>query len=189
MTETANEQVLSLNTVTNTIIEGENVLEQQSEEAVIIRAESNFVSAIHQDDEETQQLESDEVEEVENNDIEEAESVELNENEFQLIDSEVGSVPEGSVIDRYLAEIQRKMREGEISDQFLKKNFWIYPTSAYFVLQESTIDPNSLCIPKVFIWIPHKLQNNLKCPYCKSDIEVKGHCNNPRARRVVDLFE
>lgn len=189
MTETANDQVLNLNAVTNTPNEEANDLEQQPEESDVITVESNTVSPVHQDNEETDKLESDEIEDVESSDIEEAESVELNENEFQQIDSEVGSVPEGSVIDRYLAEIQRRMREGEISEQFIKKNFWIYPTSPYSVLQESNIDPNSLCIPRVFIWIPHKLQNNLKCPYCKSDIEVKGHCNNPRARRVIDLYE
>ena len=121
--------------------------------------------------------------------VDDPETHDLDENEFQQIDEEIGSVPEGSVIDVYLGGIQKKLREKVISDDFVKSNFWIHPPSAYSTLSKDKVDPFLLCIPRIFIWLPHKLQIDLRCPVCNKGIEVKGHSNNPKARRIIDLYE
>ncbi|CAO3633294.1 unnamed protein product [Mucor hiemalis] len=97
------------------------------------------------------------------------------ENEFHDIDTEIGSVPVDSLIDKYLAKIQLNLKDGTITKEFVKSNFWIHPKASSFILSENKkIDPLSLCLPRVFLWFPHYLQNNLRCPTCNSKFEVKG---------------
>lgn len=123
--------------------------------------------------------------------VEDPETDELDENEFQQMDNEVGSFPIDSVIDKYLTEIQRRISEGEISTEYIKSHFWIHPDSSYSHLSKNNIDPKLLCIPRVFLWLPHELQKDLNCPKCKTDtgFRFKEFNTKPRARRIVDLYE
>lgn len=136
----------------------------------------------------TQAIDSNEVGE-EAHFVEEAETRELNENEFLQVDVDIGSVPIGSVVDSYLAKIQERLRGGKMPEEYTQSNFWVHPNASFFTLGNIEKDPLQLCIPRVFLWFPHHLQKDLKCPYCHSAIEVKGFNTDPRARRIIDFYE
>jgi hypothetical protein len=57
------------------------------------------------------------------------------------------------------------------------------------MLETNRKDPESLYTPRVFLWFPHHLFKDLKCPTCSEKISVKGFNKKPRARRVIDLNE
>lgn len=140
-------------------------LSQRNDVQVIDTIVDDSPSPIEEDveeniDDSTEEQAEERVEEEFEEQVEEPEINELDENQFALIDSEIGSVPEGSMIDVYLGEIQRKLRTGEISYQFVKSNFWIYPSSSFFALKNKiSIDLSLLCTLRGFIWLPHKWRN------------------------------
>jgi hypothetical protein len=114
----------------------------------------------------------------------------LNEEEFDGLDAIAGSLPENSVMDSYLAEIQEELRGGKLPSPYKNKTFWVQEESASFVLVKNT-DPKLIYRPRVFLWLPHHLKKDLVCPdpKCKSPIEVKAFQKNPRARRIIDQNE
>jgi hypothetical protein len=116
------------------------------------------------------------------------EIADLDENEFDLADQQIGSVPDNSVVDAYLARIQDRLRGGKYPEEYKNGTFWVNTKSPSFILKSET-DPTALYEPRVFLWFPHHLKKDLKCPTCSSDIKVKSFNNKPRARRIIDLTE
>jgi hypothetical protein len=57
------------------------------------------------------------------------------------------------------------------------------------MLEKNKINPDCLYIPRVFLWFPHHLFKDLKCPTYNEKISVKGYNKKPRARRVINLNE
>lgn len=132
-----------------------------------------------------------EFEDIDDNELEndnEIETEELNENEFTTIDIEAASIPEESHVNKYLAEIQERLR-GKVPKEYQNGTFWVHQKNPYFMLEAQKRDPNCLYIPRVFLWLPHHLVKDLKCPTCEAKISVKGFNKKPRARRVIDLNE
>jgi hypothetical protein len=104
------------------------------------------------------------------------------------------SVPQGSVVDRYLKKIQDKYRNCSKSnkpDIYKEDTFWIHRKLPAFVLDKK-VDPDALYEPKVCLWFPeyfltenHKV---FKCVYpgCNFDMKLNGFNTNPRARKIYD---
>lgn len=126
---------------------------------------------------------------VEDDIAEEIGSEELDENQFFDVDEQLGSVEEGSVVDNYLKSIQERLRGGSMPSEYKNGTFWVHVKSPSFILGGAVIDPTLLYIPRVFLWFPHHLKKDLKCPTCNSRFVVRGFTTDPRARRVIDLFE
>ncbi len=57
------------------------------------------------------------------------------------------------------------------------------------MLETNRKDPKSLYTPRVFLWFPHHLFKDLKCPTCNEKIRGKEFNKKPRARRAIDLNE
>ncbi|KAG2191844.1 hypothetical protein INT47_009991, partial [Mucor saturninus] len=116
----------------------------------------------------------------------EGEPEELNENEFIAADSDAASISEESYVNTYLANLQERLK-GKKPDEYLNGTFWVHPRNPYFMLEKSNKDPCDLYTPRVFLWFPHHLVKNLKCPVCEVNISVKGFNKKPRARRIIDV--
>lgn len=123
--------------------------------------------------------------------VDETEIVELDEAEFFQMDNDISSIPANSVIDQYLFNIQKKIKSKEITREYIKEHFWVYPKSPYYIRTAADIDPTLLCQPRVFLWFPHYFEKDLKCPEpgCRRKLEIKGYNSKPRARRIIDLHE
>jgi hypothetical protein len=62
---------------------------------------------------------------------------------------------------------------------------WILPLDPVFSMSRHRFDPTILYRPRIFLWLPHFLVQELYCPNCRSRILEK---NGPLApRRIVDL--
>jgi hypothetical protein len=73
---------------------------------------------------------TDEAGEIEEKGAEEEEEVEeLNEEEFDGLDAIAGSLPENSVMDSYLTEIQEELRGGKLPSPYKYKTFWVQEES------------------------------------------------------------
>ncbi|CAO3657291.1 unnamed protein product [Mucor hiemalis] len=109
---------------------------------------------------------------------EEEEITELNEEEFNVIDSDIGSVEEKGVIDAYLDSIQKRIiKEGEGKArkkprEYEDGTFWVHKKNPAFILSNSGhINPKELC------------------PECDNSICVKEYNDKPKGRRVIDIDE
>lgn len=117
-----------------------------------------------------------------NNDlVDNEEDIELNEDEF----AEIGTSPLEQFVDHYLDQIQTRLRGGKIPEEYKNGTFWIHRKEASFTL----VDNNAPPLPRVFLWAPHHLQKDLKCPTCNHKIQVKSFNKKPRARRIIDIDE
>jgi uncharacterized Zn-finger protein len=125
--------------------------------------------------------------------IENPEIEELDENQFSEMDEEIGALREDSVIDKYLHEIQNKIKARAKHNlkpvEYENGTFWIHPKSPSFVLGGDDLDPTSLYHPRVFLWFPHHFMKDMRCPQCNSKLESLGYNHKPRARRITDLSE
>lgn len=132
-----------------------------------------------------------EIEELDDENIvnlDDDEDIELDQTEFEAIDNIAGSLPEDSVVSNYLEGIYNRLKGGNEPAEYQKKTFWVHHESPSFAISKKT-KPDSLYIPRVFIWLPHYIKKDLKCPTCSSKLEIKGYNTEPRARRVIDLHE
>ncbi|KAI7874434.1 uncharacterized protein EV154DRAFT_569718 [Mucor mucedo] len=124
---------------------------------------------------------------------------ELDEDMIQKIDRDAGLVQENSVIDKFLKSIQDRIKEDNKKDplrfpkrpkQYQNGTFWVQRKSPVFALKDQLeLTPNVLYQPRVFLWFPHHLVSNLKCPKCSTPTTffVKEWNTCPRARRITDL--
>lgn len=103
-----------------------------------------------------------------------------------MIDNNAASNLQASYVNNYLAEIQGRLR-GKKPIEYLNGTFWVRPKDPYFLLKKNSKDLRRLYSPRVFLWFPHHLVENLKCPVCASSIRIKGFNKKPRARRIIDL--
>lgn len=114
------------------------------------------------------------------------EEIEIDENQFAEADEAIGSVSDNSVIDSYLEEIQTRLKGNKVPKEYLNKTFWVERSCPSFLLAKK-VDPSRLYLPRVFLWLPHHLKNDLNCPKCKAQLKIKGFNTSPRARKVVDI--
>lgn len=75
------------------------------------------------------------------------------------------------------------------SDEYRNSTIWAPRKDPYFMLDNNTKDPRCLYTPRVFLWFPHHLVKDLKCPTCEARINMKGFNKKPRARIIIDLNE
>lgn len=116
------------------------------------------------------------------------------------VEQEAGSIKESSVVDRYLKSIQERIKDDKKGSQrrsappkeYQNGTFWVQRKNAAFILRDQLeLNPDQLYQPRVFLWFPHHLSSNLKCPKCTvpTTFYVKEWNTNPRARRITDLNE
>lgn len=120
---------------------------------------------------------------------------------MQKIDRDAGLVQENSVIDKFLKSIQDRIKEDNKKDpprfpkppkEYQNGTFWVQRKNPVFALKDQLeLTPNVLYQPRVFLWFPHHLVSNLKCPKCSTPTSffVKEWNTCPRARRITDLDE
>ena len=63
-------------------------------------------------------------------------------------------------------------------------SFWIYPPEPAILLSRRRFDPTLFYRPRIFLWLPHFLVEDLHCPTCKTAILEKNGALRPR--RIVD---
>jgi hypothetical protein len=63
-------------------------------------------------------------------------------------------------------------------------SFWIYPPEPAILLSRRRFDPTLFYRPRIFLWLPHFLVDDLHCPACKTAILEKNGALRPR--RIVD---
>jgi hypothetical protein len=115
---------------------------------------------------------------------------ELDENDYELIDQGMGSVEEDGVVNDYLKKLRHRLRGGNSPSEYKNGTFWVSRRNPAFILHTSDeADPKPLYEPRVFLWFPHHLKNDLKCPQCKKNLKVKGFNGKPIARRIIDESE
>ncbi|CEP07118.1 hypothetical protein, partial, partial [Parasitella parasitica] len=103
------------------------------------------------------------------------------------IDEAVNTIAENGVIDNYLEAIQKRLKDSKMPREYVEGTFWVARKSPSFILEKPN-DVEKLYEPRVFLWFPHHLKKELKCPVCDSKkIEVKGFNTKPRARRIIDI--
>ena len=107
------------------------------------------------------------------------------------------------VVQTYLVGLRETLSR-QIKDRgkpvcYMEGHFWIRPQDPYFAMLKAEkspdgLNPERLYHPRVFLWLPNLLNDNLpKCPntecakYKKGDLSVKGWNDKPIARRVIDL--
>ena len=64
-------------------------------------------------------------------------------------------------------------------------SFWIHPPEPIFDLSQHRFNPISLYRPCVYLWLPHHLVDNMRCPKCGHDKLEKQGALPPR--RIFDL--
>ena len=125
----------------------------------------------------------------------------LNEEIIEQMDREAGLVEESSAVDRYLQTIQNRIKEDNKKDasrsprppkEYRNGTFWVHRKDPAFALRDQLeLSPEILYQPRVFLWFPHHLVTNLKCPKCTipTTFFVKEWNTQPRARRITDIDE
>lgn len=86
--------------------------------------------------------------------------------------------------------ILKKCDENHLPDPYKVSSLWILPSSPGMLLwkqwrRNGQFDRTALWKPRVFIWIPHLLCNNIPCPHCSSSLSGNGIAHDPRP--VYDL--
>ncbi|KAI8328473.1 hypothetical protein EDC96DRAFT_72249 [Choanephora cucurbitarum] len=125
----------------------------------------------------------------------------LDEEIIQQMDREAGLVEESSAVDRYLKTIQDRIKEDNKKDssrsprppkEYRNGTFWVHRKDQAFALRDQLeLNPEILYQPRVFLWFPHHLVSDLKCPKCTilTTFFVKEWNTHPRARRITDIDE
>lgn len=163
----------------------ETVVEDNEEDW---ESEAEHEEEIEEEVHQTASIEDDEEREDEDNS-------ELDENQFAQYDTTAASIEENSFVDNYLRSIQerlkgsRNQRRGHKPEEYNNGTFWVSTKSPSFMLSTEPENASQLYTPRVFLWFPHHLDGDLKCPICNEKIEVKGFNKKPRARRIIDLNE
>lgn len=122
---------------------------------------------------------------------EDQDNVDLTEEQVSVIEDTITSIPENGWLDKYLSEVQDMVKDqdsakGQPENYSQGKYYWIIPGNASLVLQ-GTLDPTTLYLPKVFIWLPHRLlKKKLTCPTCKAEISSSEWVKKTKARRIID---
>lgn len=115
---------------------------------------------------------------------------ELDENDYELIDQGMGSVEENDVVNDYLKKLRYRLRGGNPPTEYKNGTFWVSRRNPAFILHANDqVDHKSLYEPRVFLWFPHHIKDDLKCPQCKVNLKVKGFNDKPIARRIIDESE
>ncbi|CAO3654609.1 unnamed protein product [Mucor hiemalis] len=111
----------------------------------------------------------------------------LSEEEVESIEEVISRIPEDGWLDRYLKEIQTKLKNSPFPENYRNgKNYWINPGSNSFVLL-GNIDPTLVYKPRVFIWLPHYLSKTpLSCLTCKKELSPMEWVQKTKARRIID---
>ncbi|KAF7720604.1 hypothetical protein EC973_007053, partial [Apophysomyces ossiformis] len=106
-----------------------------------------------------------------------------------ILDDDTGyREAQDGVLERYFLSIQNRLSQERYPTEYSLGTFWISPRSPFFALRNNALDPDMLCHPRVFLWIPHLLvEKRLRCPTCHHPLETKGYNKNPYARRVIDI--
>lgn len=107
-------------------------------------------------------------------------------------------VKKNSIIDNYLKDVQervkrecKKPKPGK-PQEYEDGTFWVKRKDPAFLLKDQArLDPNELYHPRVFLWFPHHLSDNLTCPRCTvpTTIQIKEWSTKTRARRIIDIDE
>ncbi|KAI8148040.1 hypothetical protein BJV82DRAFT_664371 [Fennellomyces sp. T-0311] len=127
----------------------------------------------------------DEQEEDQNHDI----GVEVNDgpipDEAQILKDDDQAYKEKNygALAKYFLDIQDRIKDKDngYPREYAAGNFWVEPKASHFALQDQDIlNPEPLYYPRVFLWFPHLLVDQLK-------LDDKGFYKDPHARRVVDL--
>lgn len=124
----------------------------------------------------------------------------LDEEAMKNIEEEAGNIREDSIIDNYLKSIQDRIkmenkgqqRRSKPPKEYQNGTFWVQKKNPAFILNgQLELNPDQLYYPRVFLWFPHFLVSELKCPRCSTPttFHVKEWNSNPRARRIIDLNE
>lgn len=125
---------------------------------------------------------------------EESESESEDEDEDEDKDKDKAEAPaEDSFLYNYFESLQTRLSHKKHPSEYERGTFWIQPMQPFFDMNKHHKSVNYLYQPRVFLWLPHLLVNNgfrdLKCPTCKSNLELIGYDKKPHARRVVDLCQ
>jgi hypothetical protein len=67
---------------------------------------------------------------------------------------------------------------------FSPPSFWIYPPEPAILLSRRHFDPTLFYRPRIFLWLPHFLVEDLQCPACKTAVLEKNGALPPR--RIID---
>ncbi|KAI8371102.1 hypothetical protein BD560DRAFT_446758 [Blakeslea trispora] len=125
----------------------------------------------------------------------------LDEEIIEQMDREAGLVEESSAVDRYLKTIQDKIKEDNKKDalrsprppkEYRNGTFWVHRKDPAFALRDQLeSSPEILYQPRIFLWFPHHLVSDPKCPKCTIPTKffVKEWNTHPRARRITDTDE
>ncbi|KAJ7747954.1 hypothetical protein DFH07DRAFT_775902 [Mycena maculata] len=104
---------------------------------------------------------------------------------------------EHSVIHKYLKGVVTRLQQEEVANGkslcYTRGDFFDRPPHPIFALESSKdttgLDPDELCFPMVFVWLPHLLPGHpdrFKCT-CGKPLSKNGFHDNPIARRVRDM--